>query len=271
MVEFSTKDVVYRSVGDVMLSATLYTPFGPGPFPAIVEVHGGAWNFCDRSRNMRLCQYLAATGIIVMALDFRAPPHIYPSSVCDVNAGIRWLKRHAATLGGDPQRVAALGSSSGGHLVLLNGLRPRDEAYCEALGPGEFDAQLHFMVTCWPIVDPMARYEMAKSRGLQNLTAAHDLYWVPACNMAVGNPQLIVDAGRYTSLPPLLIVQGTKDANMTQEMIDRFVASYRDAGGRLEIEKYEAQPHDFFMTMPDSSETRAAMAWISDFIFANSR
>ena len=99
--------MIYRRVGETDLSATLYTHVGPGPFPANVEVHGGVRNLYDRHRNARLCEFLATAGIMVMALDFRVSPDVYPASVQDVNAGIRRLKRHVAAQGGAPLSVGA--------------------------------------------------------------------------------------------------------------------------------------------------------------------
>lgn len=125
------------------------------------------------------------------------------------------------------------------------------------------------MIACWPIVDPLARYEMAVTQGLENLIAAHDRYWVPLSGMETGNPQRILDGGTYTGLPPLLIVQGTNDGNMTQMMIHRFIGSYRDAGGHADLRTFKDQPHDFFIASPGSADTRAGMECIRDFIFAN--
>jgi acetyl esterase len=266
---FSTTDVIYRTVDRMALSATIYCPAGPGPFPAIVDVHGGAWINGNRHKNKILCEYLAASGIIVMALDFRQEPHCYPASVMDVNAGIIWLKRHAAALGGRPDWVGGLGASSGGHLLLLNALMPLSPEYSG--GPpdeGEHDARLRMAVVCWPIVDPHARYEMAKMRNLTKLITAHETYWDPPQRMLTGNPQRILDDRRFSDLPPALIIQGTNDANMTLDMIDRFYQSYREVGGLVDLRKYPGQPHDFIFANPASPATDSAIVAVRDFILS---
>jgi acetyl esterase len=187
-----------------------------------------------------------------------------------VNAGICWLKHHVASLGGDPHSVGGIGASSGGHLLLLNGLRPQAPEYRgDPRQKPDLDARLRFMVACWPIVDPLARYQMAVSRGLKSLVMAHEQYWVPPGAMETGNPQGILNTGAYSNLPELMIVQGTEDANMTPEMIHRFVASYREAGGTVKLHSYDGQPHDFFVAAPGSRHVKAAMAEIRDFILAN--
>jgi acetyl esterase len=205
-----------------------------------------------------------------MSLDFRKLSFVYPASVTDVNAGIRWLKQHAQALGGRPDWVGGLGSSSGGHLILLNALRPADPDYCD-MAPDAVghDARLRLVVACWPIVDPDARYRMTLERGMTKLTEAHDAYWVPPQGMVAGNPQNIVDEGRFTDLPPTLVIQGTDDGNMTPDMIPRFVEAYRGRGGRLDIETFEGQPHDFICADPSSATSARAMVRIRDFILSS--
>jgi acetyl esterase/lipase len=39
-----------------------------------MEVHGGAWIGNDRLTNVDIDQALAASGVVVMAVDFRMPP-----------------------------------------------------------------------------------------------------------------------------------------------------------------------------------------------------
>src|SRR3979411_2518500 len=50
-----------------------------GSFPAVIDVHGGAWASGDRLNNAPLDEALAKSGIVVLAIDFRLPPpHPYP-------------------------------------------------------------------------------------------------------------------------------------------------------------------------------------------------
>src|SRR5919197_4421105 len=165
--EVEIKDLAYQHLAGVPRLARVYQPNGNGPFPTIVDMHGGAWNNGDRSNDAVLNQALAGQGILTVAIDFRQPPEAgYPASVCDMNLAIRWLKAHAAELGGTP-RVGALGVSSGGHLVLLGGLRPRDPRYAALPLPEhpEIDASLAYVVACWPVSDPLYRYQVHKRAG----------------------------------------------------------------------------------------------------------
>ena len=112
------------------LLARLYRPAGDGPFPAIVEVHGGAWVNSDRLNNAPLAETLAAEGIMTLSLDFRMPPEAgYPASLQDINYGVRWFKSRAREFGARADRVGLFGTSSGGHQVLLAAMRPFDARY----------------------------------------------------------------------------------------------------------------------------------------------
>ena len=94
-VDIEVEDIEYRKIGNQTLKARMYRPNGPGPFPAIVEVHGGAWISNDRMTNTPIHENLSTNGVFVMAIDFRMPPNfLYPDSVRDINFAIRWLRKN---------------------------------------------------------------------------------------------------------------------------------------------------------------------------------
>src|SRR5688572_20528859 len=80
-------DVVYRRDTDVELLARLYRPRGaPGLVPALLDVHGGAWNTGTREQDALIDRALAARGMLVAAIDFRlAPAHRHPAALQDIN------------------------------------------------------------------------------------------------------------------------------------------------------------------------------------------
>ncbi|TMJ60223.1 MAG: alpha/beta hydrolase, partial [Alphaproteobacteria bacterium] len=88
-----TEDLEYHRPAGTPLFARFYRPEGQAPFPAVLEVHGGAWTSGDRFNNVAIAEHLAAHGIAVLSVDFRMPPAArYPDTVADVNFGIRFLK-----------------------------------------------------------------------------------------------------------------------------------------------------------------------------------
>ncbi len=264
-----THDVEYLRVADTPLLARIYQPAGPGPFPAIVDVHGGVWTTHDRTQNATIHEHLAAEGIVVAALDFRMPPDArYPDPVAEINFGIRWLKAHAAEFGSEEALVGGMGTSSGGHQLLLNVLRPDDARYAQLPG-GRGTAALRYVIVGWGVADPLQRFLMAQERGLTRLLDAHAAYWPSVDAMSEGNPQTMLADEKTRDLPPLLYLQGTDDDNLTPDMAQRFVAAYRAAGGSAELELFAGEPHTFVTKSPAATSAVRARKLIVDFIRRN--
>ncbi len=267
--DVAVEDIEYLRVGDVPLLARLYRPRTDAPVPAVVGVHGGAWTGGDRLNNALLDQAVAAAGAVVLALDFRlAPQWPYPAPVADINFAIRWLKANAKRLGSRIDWVGAVGSSSGGHQMLLNALRPDDARYAGITAPGleGVDASIGYAVACWPIADPLARYRMAQARGLDRLVKSHDEFFGGEAAMVEANPTMMLERGESVRLPPLLVLQGTNDDNVTPEMAEAFVRAYRAAGGRAAYETFDGMPHAFVTRDPDSVHAKRAVRLVTEFV-----
>ncbi len=266
--DFAVEEVAYLDHGGKSLLARLYRPSGTGPFPAVVEVHGGAWTQNDRTTNVAIHEALTRAGVMVMAVDFRMPPEAkYPASLRDINFAIRWLKARASEFNLRQELVGGVGTSSGGHQIMLSALRPQDPRYsASCLSGATADASLAFVALCWPINDPLARYRMVRANGNARLVQAHDAYWPDEAAMTDANPQLILDRGETVSLPPVLLLQGTNDDNVTPDMADRFAAAYRKAGGAIELRKFEGQPHAFIARAPAAPAAVEALEAIVGFV-----
>lgn len=268
---YSKVEATYGGAAAGALAATIFQPEGEGPFPAVVEVHGGAWTSNDRFTNVAIHETLAARGVVVMAIDFRMPPDVrYPEPIADINLAIRWLKAHAADYKVDPERVGLVGTSSGGHQAMLAAMRPRDGRYAaHALEDcGGHDASAAFIALCWPIVDPVARYRMVQAKGVQRLVDAHHAYWPTEAEMSEGGPQSILERGETAATPPALLIQGTNDDNVTPDMAENFARSYRAAGGEIALEVFPGQTHAFIAKDPDAPDTKRALGLIADFVCA---
>ena len=83
--EITTEDVEYLRHGDRPLIARLYKPKGDGPFPAVIDLHGGAWTSGDLTGTQGLDQTLAKNGFVVASLNFRHAADGYPTSLIDIN------------------------------------------------------------------------------------------------------------------------------------------------------------------------------------------
>jgi acetyl esterase len=266
--DFRADDLEYQRQDGSPILARLYQPVGPGPFPAVLEVHGGAWTSGDRLNNVAIAEALAADGVVVLSIDFRMPPQgRYLDTMADVNLGIRWLKANAGKFGSRADLVGGLGTSSGGHLLLLSALRPHDPRYAKLpLTNTDVDASLRFAIACWPVADPLKRYRTMQESGNARLVAAHDAFWPSVSDMEEGNPTLLLTRGETVAKPPILIMQGTADNNLTLDMADNFATAYAQAGGAIEKEMFPGQPHAFIPNAPTAAASLRALELIKGFV-----
>ena len=265
--EIKVSDVEFRRAPARTLMARIYQPQGDGPFPALLDLHGGAWNDKNRTANARMDEKLAASGLLVVAIDLtRAPDAPYPASVQDANFGVRWLKATARQWNGDPATVGALGSSSGGHEMELCAMRPHDPRYNAHSLPeaAAVDATIAYLATRSPVSDPFARFKNAEKMGREEMVQNTKNYFNPWQTIHEGNPQEILDRREPVTLPPLLIMQGELDDNVLPSVQEKFAASYRAAGGHCELEIFTGCEH-MWVAQPGPQTDRAAEV-VKDFI-----
>ncbi len=231
-----------------MLMARVYQPNGPGPFPAVLDLHGGAWNAKDRRAEEPMDRALAESGLLVVAIDLTlAPEAPYPASVQDANYGVRWLKWKAASWNGDASRVGVYGSSSGGHVAELLGMRPRDPRY-NAIPLAEapqVDATVAYIAMRSPISDPYARYLNAEKMKREAMVKNHKTFFQPWDTIHESNPREILERREPAALVPLLVMQGGLDDNMLPSIQEKFVAAYKAAGGSCEYQLFENCEHEW--------------------------
>jgi acetyl esterase len=267
--EFMVKDLVYQRHDGKDRLARLYQPAGAGPFPAVLQVHGGAWNNKNRTDGQNTALDLVSAGIVVLAIDFRnAPEAPYPASLQDINYGARWLKAHSGEFGSSAERVGAYGTSSGGHQILLAAIRPEDSRY-RALPLPEapaIDAKLAFVVSGWGVLFPLERYNLAKAEHKLDLVKSHDTFFRDEATQIEASPALAIERGEKVYLPPALVFQGTKDQYTSVELAERFAADWRRAGGNMDLLLLEGEPHTFVNEHPFAPNSVKAVEAMKAFI-----
>src|SRR6478736_8159166 len=88
--EIKTWDTEFRRIPTRTLMARVYQPQGAGPFPVLLDMHGGAWHDKDRFANVPMDQAAARSGMLVVAIDTTLSAEApYPASVQDLHYGIR--------------------------------------------------------------------------------------------------------------------------------------------------------------------------------------
>lgn len=272
--DIDVEDVEYLRHGQNRLLARVYKPRGEGPFPALVECHGGGWCAQDRLTERLRHEAMASRGIVSIALDFRSGNEApYPASLQDINYAIRWAKLNARTLKTRADLVGLSGQSSGGHLAMLVAMRPHDPRYAAIPLPGSSatdDASVRCVVMSWPVINPASRYRHAKRllasanppEWAKSAVARQEAYWENEANMTEGSPTLILERGEKVNLPPAVWFQAHNDAMHDYKDVEsdfagnepqRFVSAYRKAGGDIALEYFEGGQHPGHS--PDLSQT----------------
>ena len=248
-----------RNSAGRMLKAMIYQPKGTGPFPAVLDLHGGAWNNKDRFAEVPMHRALATSGLLIVAVDMTVASEApYPACLQDAHWSVRWLKANAAKWNGDASRLGIYGSSSGGHVAELLAMRPDDPRYgaLPLAGAGNVDARVSWVATRSPISDPFARYENAKRRNRDNMINNHHVFFKPWETIHECNPQEILERKEKVNLVPLLVMQGALDDNVLPVMQEKFANTYKAAGGDCEYHLFENSTHQW-VAEPGPQTTKA--------------
>jgi acetyl esterase len=231
-----------------VLMARIYQPAGPGPFPVVLDLHGGAWNAKDRHAEEPMDRALASSGLLVVAIDMTlATEAPYPASVQDANYAVRWLKANAKKWNGDASKVGVYGSSSGGHVAELLAMRPHDPRYSAIplAESSKVDATVAYVAMRSPVSNPFARFQNAETMKRAPMMNNHRTFFVPWETIHESNPQEILERHERVTLVPLLIMQGALDDNVRPAVQEKFVTTYKAAGGDVQFHVFEDSEHEW--------------------------
>jgi acetyl esterase/lipase len=237
-----------RNSAGRMLMARIYQPKGPGPFPTVLDLHGGAWNRKDRFAEEPMDRALAASGLLVVAVDMTVAGEApYPACVQDANYAVRWLKVNAATWNGDTARIGVYASSSGGHVAELLAMRPRDPRYSAIplAGAANVDATVAYVAMRSPVSNTFARYENAERRNNAGMIKNNKVFFNPWETIHESNPQEILEREEKVTLVPFLIMQGALDDNVLPVAQEKFAKTYKAAGGDCDYRLFENSVHEW--------------------------
>jgi acetyl esterase len=116
----TTTDATIPTEDGGEITATVYTPTGTGPFPAVVYFHGGGWVIGSRQTYDLSARALAKEAqAVVISVDYRlAPENKFPTAWDDALATYKWVAANAGRWRGDPRRLALAGEGAGGNLAI---------------------------------------------------------------------------------------------------------------------------------------------------------
>jgi acetyl esterase/lipase len=236
----------------------LYIPNeGSGPFPLIMEIHGGG--FVTGSKSSQIAPMLQAVkqGYALASINYRLSGEaIWPAQIHDVKAAIRFLRANAARYGLDPDRFATWGASAGGSLSALAGVSGGVSALADpALGNTAVSDRVQAAVDWFgPIYFSTMDAEFAAlgTSGVMGLTNAATSAESKYLGKTIGTPeaQPLVEAASprtYISRddPPFLIQHGTADRNIPITQSIDFARAMAQAigSGKVVYEAIEGAGH----------------------------
>jgi acetyl esterase/lipase len=252
-------DIVYATVEGVPLRLDLARPVGGGPYPLVICLHGGARQAGSRADVRSAVRRLAEHGYVAAAVEYRLTPRWkFPAQIDDVRAALAFLRSNAALYSIDPQRVAALGESAGGHLALLLGLMDgpaagagstaTPAASSNRVEPARLRAVVNFYAPTdlrsrrpRPAAEPLLQksFEGRDSNALPADFAGTSDRGEPV--MARISPVTYVDSCD----PPVLTLHGAADLLVPVEQARRLHEALRKAGVIEALEIVDAGGHGF--------------------------
>jgi acetyl esterase len=223
-----------------------------GPLPVVAYFHGGGWVVGTLFAFDPVCRALAnRSGAIVVSVDYRlSPEHPFPAALHDAIAAVRWLKAHAAELGGDPERIAVAGDSAGGNLAAVIARRLREEI------------ALRLQVLIYPVTDAAMNtpsyLDFGEGYGLT--AASMQRYWRLYLNGADGlqpdcSPLRATD---LEGLAPAFVL--TADRDPLRDEGEAYAAALAQAGVSATTRRFDGTIHGFWRWLAVADVSHRAVA-----------
>ena len=235
------KDIPYREISGTRLMLDAHIPDGTGPFPTAILVHGGGWVAGDKQQYITyIFQPLTEANFAWFSINYRlAPQFKFPADTDDVAAAIRWVKANAARYKVDPQRIALIGESAGGHLVSYVGAQS-DPSTGVAAVVSMYG--IHDFITASIAWHPIPE-EILKLFGISEVDAQSAPILVKA------SPVVYI----RKDMAPYLLMHGSKDEDVPYEQSVEMCDKMKKAGARCELITIEGAPHgmDHWETHPE--------------------
>lgn len=208
--------VTYCTVDNLPQQMDIYFPDSGGPWPALVYVHGGSWMHGDKAEAVMFASRMAEQGYLVVSINYRLyPAGRFPNMIEDVKCAIRSLRANAAQYHLDPERIAAIGLSAGGHLVSLLGTTEASAGW----DVGEYldqSSRVQAVIAIAAVTDLTQNFPNANIQAMRNVGFGED-------NIVQASPVTHVTP----DAPPFLLIHGDRDMTVpveqSQLLYDRLV------------------------------------------------
>ena len=181
--------------GEHQTQITFYAPENKKTDAAVVIFPGGGYHHRAEHEGKGYAEFLQSEGISSFVVDYRINPDLFPLPLLDARRAVRFVRANAESFGIDPQKIAVMGSSAGGHLAAM------EATYKEKIdgeGVDEIDS-IDFIpnaqILCYPVIlgyenEFAHKGSYTKLLGEENLSFAAKID--PSANVSEATPQAFI-------------------------------------------------------------------------------
>lgn len=246
-------NIVYSTAGDQQQKLDVYFPAGfePGKSPArpaVLCIHGGAWRGGSKADMAPFAEELTRHGYVSVSISYRLfdpakhPENVWPAQYDDAQRAVRWMRANADTIGIQPDRIAAMGASAGGHLVALLGTT---DARPGAAGLLEHSSRVNAVIDVFGPTDLTKDFSHLRlgTATVQQLVDDFLGTKKPAAEIAAAkkesSPALRIDSKTV----PFLIFHGDKDTIVPVEQSRLMETALKQAGRPVTYVELKGEGH----------------------------
>jgi acetyl esterase/lipase len=233
------RNIEYAKAGEKSLQLDLYAPKDhSGPVPAVILIHGGGWKGGYRQMYHYYCTKLAEHGYVAATISYRLSNEApYPAAFEDVKSAVRWLRANATKYNVNPERIAAVGGSAGGHLALLVAYAS-DTAGSKRTGDNhDVSSRVQAVVSLYGPTDLTAETARSKREVVSFLGG----------KTIDEQPEVYEEASPIKQVskddPPTLLLHGSIDTTVPIEQSEMLVEALKKNGVPCEYDRVEGWPH----------------------------
>ena len=223
------------------LPVRIYTPAGTGPFPVVVYFHGGGWVLASKEIYDGGARGISKqANAVVVSVDYRlAPQAKFPAQHDDSLATYKWVATNAASINGDPKRLALVGESAGGNLAIATAMAARDQ---------KLQKPLH-IVSVYPVgqvsnLSTPSYLDSAAAKPLNKPMMAWFVKYTLSKPEDSQDPRLNLIDANLGGLPPVTLISAQIDPLRSDA--DMLEKSLKKAGVKVEHKLYPGTTHEFF-------------------------
>lgn len=215
--------------------------------PAVLAIHGGAWRGGDKAWGAQFARELCPYGYVVFSINYRLsgrPDGIWPAQIEDVQKALRYIRANATRFRIDPDRIASLGMSAGGHLATMVALRddpagPRGRVHTAINLDGEHDMTM-------PPEQVMDDFDDILTKVMGHPAPWSDAELRDISTVTFARPDVAV-----------LTIHGAGDDNVYVTQGERITAALRSVGAETEFVRIEGRPgncHENCWKVPEARQ-----------------